>query len=103
MLLESKSGTTEDVLAVLAQAADCPESIDTFLRTSAIPLIVYQLDAGNPRAQENVASALLNLCKFGGSQIIEEVLESSCVNSLSMLLTSRSPRGKSMQALCYKF
>lgn len=95
MLSESKSGNIEDVLAVLAQAAGCPDSMDVFLKLSAIPLLVDQLDSGSPRSQENAASALLNLCKSGGSRAVKEVLESSCVNSLSTLLTSGSSRGKS--------
>lgn len=95
ILLESKSRVIEDALAVLAQAACCLESVEVFLKTSAIPLLVDLLDTGSPRAQENAVSTLLNLCKNGGSRVIGEVLESSCISSLSMLLRSGSARGKS--------
>eukprot|EP00249_Psilotum_nudum_P017979 c26582_g1_i1 orf=432-1358(+) len=96
LIIQSKEGLVEDSLAVLAQVAACVESVPVFRRLSAVTTLVGLLETGSSRAQENAASALLNLCQSGGEAVIEDVLDTnSCLSSLSHMLRNGTNRGKS--------
>lgn len=95
LLLQTLPDVVEDALAVLAQVFACVESVQVVRKVCALPMLIDLLNTGSPRAQENSASALLNLCKSGGAEVVEELLDSSsCLTSLSVLMSTGSSRAK---------
>lgn len=88
---------TEDCLAMLAQIASCPEGSFTLVHSdAAIAVIVNVLDKGSPRAQENAAGVLLNICQSGGQDATDHILNhKACVPAVSRLYRSGSERGRS--------
>lgn len=96
LLMNSGMGIVEDATAVIALVAGCSESREAFKRIFGIEVLVDLLDTGSPRAQENAASALLNLVQCGGTQVAEDILDVQiAMPALSVLLNTGTPRCKS--------
>lgn len=91
-----KAKLTEDCLAVLARLASCPEGASSLVHVqTAVPVVAYVLEKGSPRAQENAAGVLLNVCQSGGQDLIDHILDCKpCVPAISNLYWSGSDRGK---------
>ncbi|KAK7323286.1 hypothetical protein VNO77_26752 [Canavalia gladiata] len=74
-----KTGIFEDATAVIAQIAGCEESEEAFRKVSGVSVLAGMLGSQNGsvslRMKENAVSALLNLVRFGGERVVEEVRE----------------------------
>lgn len=74
---DSRIGVVKDATAVIAQVAGCAESVDAFRRVGGVRVLVDLLDAATESAlqvKENAVSALLNLVRCGGDEMVEELV-----------------------------
>lgn len=93
LLMKASMGVVEDATAVLAQVAACTESAEGFRKVLGVEIMVDLLDTGSPRVRENVASALLNLARFGGDVVVDDILDvERAVPLINGLLREGTPR-----------
>ncbi|CAO2820600.1 unnamed protein product [Amaranthus hypochondriacus] len=73
---DGRVGVIEDATAVIAQIANCAESIQAFRKVSGIRVLVDLLNpetGWSSRTKENAVSGLLNLVKIGGEEVGKEI------------------------------
>ncbi|KAL2498302.1 Ubiquitin--protein ligase [Abeliophyllum distichum] len=72
ILKDGRVGLVEDVIAVIAQVAECEESWKAFKKVSWLEVLKDLLDnstGSSYRTKENAVSALLNLINCGGEEV----------------------------------
>lgn len=75
---DGRVGVVEDATAVIAQIAGCEESWDAFRKVSGERVLIDLLDnstGSSIRTKENAVSSLLNLVRFGGKDVCENISE----------------------------
>lgn len=97
---DGRVGVVEDATAVIAQVADCEESVEAFRRVFGVRVLVDLLSpetGSSSRIRENAVSGLLNLVKIGGEEVAEEIREVGLglvFDGLGEVVDSGSDKGK---------
>ncbi|GAB2215600.1 hypothetical protein Droror1_Dr00019989 [Drosera rotundifolia] len=97
---DGRKGLVEDALAVIGQVAGCRESWEGFGKVDGVRVFVgIMCEAGcGTRVKENAVAGVLNLVRFGGGNVREEVLGmmgEEAVEGVMEMADFGTPRGKS--------
>ncbi|KAL2326356.1 hypothetical protein Fmac_025414 [Flemingia macrophylla] len=101
---DGRVGIVEDATAVIAQVAGCDDAVLAFRKISGLGVLADLLDlstASSMRTKENAVSALLNLVRCGGEEVVADVRDVVAFGSLDGVADVRdsgSSKGRSKAA-----